>query len=168
MNYDIIGDIHGHCDKLEALLRTMGYRETSGTWRHPERTVIFVGDFVDRGPAQLRTVQTARRIDKDNHVRKRVRVRWWDAEATTYRTSAMLAPAERDALPDIPLPAHARLATESGKPVFFGHYWLTGTPQLQSPSAACVDFSAGKGGPLVAYRFAGEPVLTDDKLSSVE
>lgn len=50
MAYGIIGDIHGHSTKLEALLGKMGYRQTGGTWRHPDRTVIFVGDFVDRGP----------------------------------------------------------------------------------------------------------------------
>ena len=62
MGYDIIGDIHGHADKLEALLRTLGYRKTAGAWRHPERQAIFVGDFVDRGPAQLRAIDTARRM----------------------------------------------------------------------------------------------------------
>jgi hypothetical protein len=46
--------------------------------------------------------------------------------------------------------------------VFFGHYWLTGTPLLQTPRAACVDYSVGKGGPLVAYRFDGEPELAAD------
>ena len=45
MAYDIIGDIHGQADKLEALLRTLGYRDTAGAWRHPERQAIFVGDF---------------------------------------------------------------------------------------------------------------------------
>ena len=39
MNYDVIGDIHGHADKLTALLRKMGYRHHLGAWRHPERTV---------------------------------------------------------------------------------------------------------------------------------
>jgi hypothetical protein len=34
MNYDIIGDIHGYADALEALIRHMGYRQTCGTWRH--------------------------------------------------------------------------------------------------------------------------------------
>lgn len=33
------------------------------------------------------------------------------------------------------------------KPVFFGHYWLTGEPAILSPHAAWVDYSAGKGGP---------------------
>lgn len=43
-NYDIIGDIHGHADALAALLQSMGYRETGGAWRQPERQAIFVGD----------------------------------------------------------------------------------------------------------------------------
>jgi hypothetical protein len=62
MAYDIIGDIHGHADKLEALLRTLGYRDTAGAWRHPDRQAIFVGDFIDRGPAQVRSVQIVRRM----------------------------------------------------------------------------------------------------------
>ena len=57
MAYDIIGDIHGQADKLEALLRKLGYRDTDGAWRHPERQAIFVGDFIDRGPAQVRSVE---------------------------------------------------------------------------------------------------------------
>ena len=62
MRYDIIGDIHGHADKLEALLKTMGYRHRLGAWRHPDSTAIFVGDFIDRGPGQLRTVRIVREM----------------------------------------------------------------------------------------------------------
>ena len=62
MAYDIIGDIHGQAGKLEALLRTLGYRDTAGAWRHPERQAIFVGDFIDRGPAQVRSVHIVRRM----------------------------------------------------------------------------------------------------------
>jgi hypothetical protein len=50
----------------------------------------------------------------------------------------------------------------SAKPVFFGHYWLTGAPSLQTARAACVDYSVGKGGPLVAFRFDGERDLAAD------
>lgn len=60
MSYDIIGDVHGHHDKLEALLKTLGYRERNGAWRHHERSVIFVGDLIDRGPDQLATLKLAR------------------------------------------------------------------------------------------------------------
>jgi hypothetical protein len=313
MAYDIIGDIHGYADKLEALLRTLGYRDTAGAWRHAERQAIFVGDFIDRGPAQVRSVQIVRRmvdagaalavmgnhelnaiawhtrvddtdpvqylrshespedknrkqhaaflaevedkpalhaeitdwfltlplwlelpnllvvhacwhapfmswlapqlrekryltretmvdatnedkaeketatpsvfkavecltkgievplppghhfLDKEGITRHDVRVRWWDENATTYRTAAMLSPAECAALPDLPIPSRARVA-QTDKPVFFGHYWLTGTPSLQSRRAVCVDHSAGKGGPLVAYRFDGEPELSPERL----
>ena len=314
MAYDIIGDIHGQADKLEALLRTLGYRDTAGAWRHQGRQAIFVGDFLDRGPAQLRSIDIARRMvdagaalavmgnhefnaiawhtpdskhpgdflrshfsaksgkknrkqhaaflaevedkpalhaeiidwcltlplwlelpdllvvhacwhapfmawlapqlhekryltrelmiaatdenkaeqdtatpsifkaveyllkgieiplpdghqfqDREGHTRRRVRVRWWDEEATTYRSAAMLSPTECAALPDLPIPAHARIA-RMDKPVFFGHYWLTGAPVLQTPRHVCVDYSAGAGGPLVAYRFDGQRDLSPQNL----
>jgi hypothetical protein len=106
-------------------------------------------------------------LDKDGHPRTRVRVRWWDPDATTYRTAAMLSASERAGLPEAPLPAHALIAPD-GAPVLFGHYWLTGDIVLQGPRAACVDYSAGKGGPLVAYRFDGEEELSPDKFVSVQ
>ena len=312
--YDIIGDIHGYAEKLEALLRKLGYRNTAGAWRHPERQAIFVGDFIDRGPSQVHSVETVRRMveagvalavmgnhelnaiawhtpdpanpgeylrphhsvkwgeknrkqhamflaevehrpalhaeiidwflslplwldlpelrvvhacwhgplmawlspqlhegrylnrklmvratdepdeeadkdnaspsvfkavevltkgieiplpagqgfdDKDGNPRNRVRVRWWDEKGTTYRSAAMLSAAERAALPDFPIPEHARVEMVV-KPTFFGHYWLTGVPTLQSNRAVCVDYSAGNGGALVAYRFDGEPDLSLD------
>ena len=49
------------------------------------------------------------------------------------------------------------------RPVIFGHYWLTGAIRLQSPRSACVDYSAGNGGPLVVYRFDGERELGEEK-----
>ncbi len=45
--------------------------------------------------------------------------------------------------------------------MFIGHYWMTGHPGLQSPRVACVDYSAAKGGPLVAYRWDGEQELDE-------
>ena len=47
--YDLIGDIHGYADELVELLGTLGYQKAHGVYCHPERRVIFVGDFVDRG-----------------------------------------------------------------------------------------------------------------------
>jgi len=58
--YDIIGDIHGHADTLRALLKKLGYVETNGVYCHPERLVIFVGDFIDRGPKIRETLQIVR------------------------------------------------------------------------------------------------------------
>jgi hypothetical protein len=45
---DIVGDIHGEYDALCSLMRHLGY-DPQG--KHPERrTLVFVGDFCDRGP----------------------------------------------------------------------------------------------------------------------
>ncbi|MDT3679250.1 MAG: metallophosphoesterase [Burkholderiaceae bacterium] len=301
MSYDIVGDVHGHADKLEQLLARMGYRKIAGTWRHPERQAIFVGDFIDRGPQQVETVDLVRRMvddgqalavmgnhefnaiawhlpdpikpgdtlrtragalgeknrqqhkkfldavvdrsklhgeyvdwflglplwldlpglrvvhacwhpgymaelaprlkqgrflnaplmeaasregwmefrtvegltkglevdlpeghsfsDKDGHRRTRVRLRWWDRAARTYRQAAMMDNEELTRLPDVEVPETVRVEDDDPRPTFFGHYWLNGSPRLQSPTVACVDYSAGKGGALVAYRWDGEPML---------
>lgn len=58
--YDLIGDIHGSADELERLLHTLGYRKTGGAYRHPERKVIFLGDFIDRGPKIRQVLEIAR------------------------------------------------------------------------------------------------------------
>lgn len=321
MAYDIIGDIHGNASKLEALLRRMGYEDKGGSWRHTSRTAVFVGDFIDRGDEQLRTLAIVRRmmesggakavmgnhefnaiawhtpdpenpgdflrprfrgdkgrknraqherflaeverdpevhstiiawfktlplwldlpgirvvhacwhpqfmswlapqltpettlppdllapstrepsdesekdnanpstfkaveaitkgleiplpaghhfVDKDGHQRDRVRVRWWDPSATTYARAAVLPDEARAALPDSLIPAHARLSPPTDKPIFFGHYWFEDRPTVLSEHIACVDYSAGKGGPLVAYRWDGEATLTPDNFYSSE
>lgn len=54
--FDVVGDVHGCLDELLALLHAMGYRvERDGkdfAVTPPEgRTLAFVGDLVDRGPA---------------------------------------------------------------------------------------------------------------------
>ena len=58
--YDLVGDIHGHADALHRLLRALDYAEIEGVFRHPERQMIFVGDFVDRGPRQREVLRIAR------------------------------------------------------------------------------------------------------------
>ena len=58
--HDIIGDIHGHADELVELLHKLGYSEESGVFRHPERRVLFCGDFIDRGPRIRDTINIVR------------------------------------------------------------------------------------------------------------
>ncbi len=58
--YDIIGDIHGHAEALKELLIKLAYQSIRGVWQHPERKVIFVGDYIDRGPAIRETLQIVR------------------------------------------------------------------------------------------------------------
>ncbi|WP_213298022.1 metallophosphoesterase [Paraburkholderia sacchari] len=302
MGYDIIGDIHGQAGKLRRLLTKMGYALCGDVWHHLHRRAIFVGDFIDRGPHQLETLDIVRRMvahqhalavlgnhefnaiawhtedpalpghylrtrvgekgeknrkqhqvflnevqhdparheeivqwfmtlplwldlpelrvihacwhpdymaslkpklknecldrdliaaasrkhsaeyqavetltkgleislppgitfkDKDGHTRKEVRVRWWDTEAKTFRQAAVLPEESAKAIPDLPIPPSTLIGYTSEKPVFFGHYWRTGTPRVLAPNVACVDYSAGHGGPLVAYQWDGESTLND-------
>src|ERR1700688_3862576 len=60
--YDIIGDIHGHAHALRRLLVKLGYAEWQDVFRHDSRKVIFVGDFVDRGPQQMEVLRIARNM----------------------------------------------------------------------------------------------------------
>ena len=63
MRFDIIGDVHGHADALEALLQRLGYRVAGGAFRHPGgRQIVFLGDLVDRGPQQVRAIGIARHM----------------------------------------------------------------------------------------------------------
>jgi hypothetical protein len=303
--FDIIGDVHGHFDKLVALLTHLGYRDTCGAWRHPSRSAIFVGDLIDRGPKQLATVDLVRRMveagsarcvmgnhefnaiawatpdpehpgkflrdhhkpgnreqhaafldvvegthlqkeitdwfktlplwldlgdlrvvhacwhqtsidvlqkamgssqaltdemivlgsrkgdpiykavetvckgpevdlppgisfkDKEGKVRTEVRVRWWQEDLSTYRKAAIGPPADMQMIPDVPMPAEWVGHPYSGPPVLFGHYWFTGKPEVISPRFACLDYSAARDGPLVAYRWDGETELSSDKLAWV-
>ena len=85
--FDIIGDVHGCADELQALLVKLGYRiewSVDGADRSvsvvaPEgRKVIFVGDLVDRGPnspdvlhiAMSMTAAGTAHVVQGNHDRK--------------------------------------------------------------------------------------------------
>jgi hypothetical protein len=60
--FDLIGDIHGHAYKLEALLQKLGYAKRDGFYAHPNRKVIFVGDYIDRGPKIPETLELVRQM----------------------------------------------------------------------------------------------------------
>jgi hypothetical protein len=305
MSFDIIGDVHGQHDKLVALLKHLGYSESAGTWRHPGRSAIFVGDLIDRGPKQLATIDLARRMveagaarcimgnhefnaiawatpdpehpgkflrdhhkpgnreqhqaflevvegthwqreitdwfrtlplwldlgglrvvhacwhqpymdrlsplmgpnqtltndlilfgsrkghwvyeaietickgpevdlppgisfqDKEGKVRHEVRVRWWQDDLSTYRKAAIVPPGNQGTIPDLSMPTEWAAHVYKGVPVIFGHYWFTGPPQVISPRFACVDYSAARAGPLVAYRWDWEKELSSEKLTWV-
>lgn len=64
---DIVGDIHGELHALLDLLRHLGY-DADG--RHPQsRTLVFVGDFVDRGPDSPGVVDVVQRLVEAGHAR---------------------------------------------------------------------------------------------------
>lgn len=59
-SYDLIGDVHGYAGKLRQLLERLGYEQRAGVYRHRDRTAVFLGDFVDRGPQIAEGLRIAR------------------------------------------------------------------------------------------------------------
>lgn len=58
--YDVIGDIHGHYEPLAWMLERLGYDRRRGYYSHPERKVVFLGDWIDRGPCIREVMQLVR------------------------------------------------------------------------------------------------------------
>jgi len=293
LRYDIIGDIHGHANKLEGLLLKLGYGMKDGIYQQKDHQSVFVGDFIDRGTQNCRVLEIVRNMidsrnayavmgnheynsicyhtrkpgskndylrphtqsnfrqhenflkeyplghpnteeiiswfktlplfiefdafriihacwdsetikqlkpylnddntlkeeyfpesankdshlfdiverllkgvevelpescsfkDKDGKERNHVRVKWWGTIGENYGDIAFgyddailekFAAIHIHNLSDIPF-------YHEDKPVFFGHYWMTGPPMLQQDNLCCVDYSAGKGRKLVCYTF---------------
>jgi hypothetical protein len=295
--YDIIGDIHGYAKTLEKLLVNMGYTKINGVYSHPENKAIFVGDFIDRGPAIRESLQIVKSMvdggfahavmgnheynaicfntptkngkdwlrkhssknikqhtetmvafidypkewmnylewfmslplfldfgnfrivhacwdnnivtnlnnrlkgnylnmdfihlaskkgsleyhwienllkgfeltlpdnikysDKDGFERSEIRVKWWkQLNSETYRSISVNGSKR---LPEISV-LHKDMSiipvySQNDPPVFIGHYWNTGKPELMADNVCCVDYSIARGGKLVAYRWNGESSL---------
>jgi hypothetical protein len=309
VSYDLIGDIHGYSRPLVELLEKLGYENIGGVYRHPDRKVVFLGDFIDRGPEQRQVIEVVRPMidsdaalsvlgnhefnaiayatedpeetggylrphtdknrrqheaflaayedsrdyaeliqwfrhlplwleldglrvvhacwddklmrflekryptvneglddellvaasdkrrpefkaietllkgreiplprgqrfyDKDGNPRHQIRVKWWDAEAKTYREAFLGPDAARSHIPEDPLDVNHEIAYSSdAPPVFVGHYWMDGRPDLLAPNVVCLDYSvaAPSGGKLVAYRWNGEQTLRVDNFVCVE
>jgi hypothetical protein len=91
--------------------------------------------------------------DKDGTVRHDIRLQWWKQKGARWSDIAISVP-DLSQLPQTPAP-DAVLASSydpAAKPVFCGHYWLSGTPVLQAPNVLCLDYSAGRDGPLLSYK----------------
>jgi hypothetical protein len=65
--YDLIGDIHGHADELVQMLEKLGYRRAKGVYQQPERKVIYLGDFIDRGPKIRQVLEIVRPMIEEGH-----------------------------------------------------------------------------------------------------
>lgn len=106
-------------------------------------------------------------FSRDGYQRESFRIKFWVADARTYGDLLFQ--------PD-PLPSEFAQRTISQehrekmvlygveqRPLFIGHYWLTGSPKAIAPNIACLDYSAVKSGRMVAYRFDGETQLSQKK-----
>ncbi len=315
-HYDIIGDVHGYAEILESLLQKLGYENLYGYYRHPDRTAIFLGDLIDRGPENFRTLEIVKKMvdkgsalivmgnheynalcyhtrdarghflrphiqknfiqhkevlqeiatrgnsrwqtylewfrrmplfleidglrvvhacwdqwsvdfiknnntrdnqgrltdeflissakkgtnqfnavdallkgleimlpsghpgvyDKDNNLRKKLRLKWWMIphefkNAKTYGQIVRVNEYAMEEIAGLEIPGNIltgikkikKKETTNNIPVFFGHYWFTGEPQLLTKTAACLDYSVARGGKLVCYRWDGEQSLDNSK-----
>lgn len=95
----------------------------------------------------------------DGHgiVRNKTRVKWW-VENWQNKPLVEVAQLGSSSTLDLPpncptTPTASEFYLQTKKPIFIGHYWLDGTPDLLSSQVVCTDYSAGKDGFLTAYRF---------------
>lgn len=103
--------------------------------------------------------------DTDENKRTELRINWWnDPKESTYREISVIP---HEVLPDEPVDISLfdsrKYYSAKEKPVFFGHYWLQGPPQLLRENICCLDYSVARGGLLAAYRFDSEKKLSNDK-----
>ncbi len=109
--------------------------------------------------------------DKDGNVRTEIRVKWWIDNVKTYRDYAQVSDDQLQNIPDIPLQAKDinPAYSEQSNPIFFGHYWFNGVPQILKKNIACLDYSVAKNGKLVCYRWnKGDSTLSNKQFSHVE
>ena len=73
-NYIMIGDIHGQAGKLEKLLYRLGFTEVAGVFIpvlgssvQGDTRLVFLGDFIDRGPNNRRVIEIVRRMIEEGH-----------------------------------------------------------------------------------------------------
>lgn len=106
-------------------------------------------------------------VDKEGHKHPDARLAVWRHEAERLRDVALVPAGSEDSVPDIEIPAEYRIGRIEGVPILFGHHWFSGPLKLESAKVACLDWSAAKGGPLVAYRWEGERDLRHEGLLAV-
>lgn len=102
---------------------------------------------------------------KDGFIRDRFRTAFWLEDPQTwgevlFQPDRLSLNAEATPLSDKDKSRLAYYAPEE-RPLFFGHYWCMGLPEILRPNLTCLDYSAVKYGRLVAYRFNGEKQLNE-------
>jgi len=137
------------------------------------KTDSFLYKFLDRvlRGTSLKLPDGRSMTAKDGMVRQFFRTKFWEGEPKRYNDVVFQ--------PD-PLPEdlqHALLSEDEKeqllfygpdeKPLFIGHYWMSGLPQPIVPNIACLDYSAVKYGRLVAYRMDTEQHLQKGKFAWV-
>jgi len=109
-------------------------------------------------------------LDPHGNQRSRIRIKWWQKHAQSYQDYALLY---KEALPCIStdkIPKHEIVTPYTDKkPVFFGHYWFSGTPKQLANNAVCLDYSIAHKGKLACYRwYKDDKKLSDNQFIWVD
>ncbi|SMB90665.1 metallophosphoesterase [Deinococcus hopiensis] len=59
----VMGDVHGAFDKLRTLLLSAGLIDVRGDWTGGRAHLVFLGDYMDRGPNGIGVVRLVRRLE---------------------------------------------------------------------------------------------------------
>jgi len=65
----------------------MGYTDKDGVWQHPHRKVIFVGDFIDRGPEIREVLHIVKNMIDNGHALAVMGNHEYNAIAYAHKTS---------------------------------------------------------------------------------
>lgn len=137
---------------------------TAGTDEHATITTLLKGAETDLPPGRFYR-------DKEGTRRYTTRTRWWihpPPDGDVPLNSVAMPPADTQmGTARVPAAALDIPGYDDPRPVFVGHYWLTGSPAPFTDRIACVDYSVANGGALCAYRFDGELPLRSDRFVCV-
>jgi hypothetical protein len=103
-------------------------------------------------------------LDTTGHRHEEIRIANWRDWAKELHEVALVPSGQEDQIKGLEWTDELVVSAIQGTPVFIGHHWFSGDPKVECAKLACLDWSAAKDGPLVAYRWDGETELSDDKL----
>lgn len=62
----VMGDVHGHLDRLRTLLISEGLIDDRDAWTGGDAELWFIGDFTDRGPQGIATLDLVMKLEKES------------------------------------------------------------------------------------------------------
>ena len=131
---------------------------------HPLHSAI---ENLIKGP-EVKLPKNMAKIESDGSKRDTIRISWWPTKTENLSDILVTTKKHKESLLGVRLSSlKNRFIYTDKKPVFFGHYWFSGSPEVINEKMACLDYCGGKSGPLVAYRWDGEENLSSDKIITV-